>query len=141
MVVLLQIPMVLGRFAHAAPGWDWAFLSDVGEAFAPVGSLLTALSLLGVAFSLFTQGRAVRVANEQAAKALHYEIMRQGMDEPRLLRALGTIRAVRTTIRASGTAFTSTSTSRSGVRCSSWVKACAVGGGRRRHRHPPSPLD
>ncbi|MGP3915085.1 DUF6082 family protein [Nonomuraea sp. 10N515B] len=119
--LLLLTPGLLGRFAKAVPGWDWAFLSDVGEAFAPVGSLLTALSLFGVAFSLFMQGRAVRIANEQVAKALHYEIMRKTMDEPRLIRAVGDDwRGPRDDLYIRQ-AIWSTCTSRTGVRCSSWV--------------------
>ncbi|WP_433510934.1 DUF6082 family protein [Nonomuraea sp. CA-143628] len=87
--MLVLSPVALGGLARLIPVSQWSLLSDVGQAYGPVATILTCLSLAGLAFSVFVQARTTHVANEQTTRMLHMELIRWAMDDPSLLQADG----------------------------------------------------
>ncbi|WP_433444542.1 DUF6082 family protein [Nonomuraea sp. CA-141351] len=88
-LVLLASPVFLRDFTMLVPANDWELLSNIGQAYGPAATILTALSLIGIAYSAIMQARSVRVASQQTWRMLHLEMIRLTLDDPALIQADG----------------------------------------------------
>ncbi|MEV0805338.1 DUF6082 family protein [Micromonospora sp. NPDC050200] len=73
------------------PGYDWPLLGNVGQTYGAASAILAALALIGVVTSLTLQAREAKAAREQALRALHTDLMKMAIDDPRLLECWGPI--------------------------------------------------
>ncbi|WP_345385218.1 DUF6082 family protein [Nonomuraea salmonea] len=87
--MLVLSPLALRGLAALVPGPEWTRLSEIGQAYGPATTLLTAVSLLGIAASVLMQARTARIAAEQTSRVLHMELIRWAIDDPSLTQALG----------------------------------------------------
>jgi hypothetical protein len=69
-------------------GLNWVRLGDIGQAYGAVATLLAALALVGVTAAFFVQARQTRISGEQAARLIHFELVRLALDNPDLLSAV-----------------------------------------------------
>jgi hypothetical protein len=65
-------------------GLNWVRLGDIGQAYGAVATLLAALALVGVTAAFFVQARQTRISAEQAARTIHFELVRLAIDNPDL---------------------------------------------------------
>ena len=69
-------------------GWPWDRLADVGDAYGGASALLSAVALCGVGASLVYQQRQLRQEMVMIRRQQHFEVVRLGIDDIDLLRAL-----------------------------------------------------
>ncbi|MFE7777941.1 DUF6082 family protein [Streptomyces sp. NPDC057445] len=74
-------PYVLMRIAPPM-GDDWNRLSDIGQTYAAVAAILSALAVAGVGVSLLIQSRQARVEQWQAVRGFQKELLVMAMDNP-----------------------------------------------------------
>lgn len=73
------------------PSAGWARLSSIGQTYGAASAVLSALALVGVAFSLVLQQRESRSSREHALRALHIELLRMSLDNDAYLECWGQI--------------------------------------------------
>jgi hypothetical protein len=66
-------------------------LSDVGQSYGPVATILSGAALIGIVATLILQSKQTRLIAEQAVRQTHLEIMREAWADPELLQALEVI--------------------------------------------------
>ncbi|MCL8014497.1 DUF6082 family protein [Streptomyces sp. AS02] len=79
---LLSTPLLLR--AVAPERTDWSELSDISQTYGSVSVGVSALALAGVVASLIYQARQTRVAQEEAARAAHRELVLFSLGDPAL---------------------------------------------------------
>lgn len=62
----------------------WAKLSSIGQSFSGVSAILTAAALGAIAYSSRLQARELRVAQLQALRQMHFELLRLPLEDRRL---------------------------------------------------------
>lgn len=68
--------------------YNWATLSNVGQSYGLIGTVLSGAALLGVLVTVSLQRRQTRLSGEQAARQLHFDMMQQAWQDPALLEAI-----------------------------------------------------
>jgi hypothetical protein len=71
----------------AADRWwrlDWKRLADIGQAYGTASAFFGALAVAGVAAGLVYQSRQLRLAQVQAVRSTHRELLSRAMDDPAL---------------------------------------------------------
>ena len=81
LALVIFSPVALQRIARIH-GINWKYLSNVGQTYGAVSAFLTAVALGGVVISLLYQARSVRIAQEQAARTFHYDLLKMEMGDP-----------------------------------------------------------
>jgi len=88
--LLLVVALVLGLpllMVHIS-GVPWDHLADVGDAYGGASALLSAVALCGVGASLIYQQRQLRQEMVMIRRQQHFELIRLGIDDVDLLRAV-----------------------------------------------------
>ncbi|MFE2044681.1 DUF6082 family protein [Streptomyces sp. NPDC059477] len=80
LAALLGTPFVLRVVAPERT--DWSELSDISQTYGVVSVGASALALAGVAVSLVYQARQTRVAQEEAVRAAHRELVLFSLSDP-----------------------------------------------------------
>ncbi|WP_425473542.1 DUF6082 family protein [Streptomyces tailanensis] len=83
LAALLGTPFFLR--AVAPERTDWSELSDVSQTYGSVSILVSTLALAGVVVSLIYQARQTRVAQEEAARVGHRDLVLFSLHDPVLL--------------------------------------------------------
>ncbi|MFE6283011.1 DUF6082 family protein [Streptomyces sp. NPDC057877] len=83
MAALLSTPFLLRALAPERT--DWSELSDISQTYGAVSVVVSTLALAGVVASLAYQARQTRVAQEEAARAAHRELVMYSLNDPSLL--------------------------------------------------------
>jgi hypothetical protein len=78
--LVLLSPVFLEQLVELTAA-DWSRLSEVGQTYGAVSALLAAVAVGGVAASLLLQARQTRIAELQAHRQLHLELMRMELDD------------------------------------------------------------
>ena len=89
-VIALVATMVLSPFLTTALArfeLEWPLLSNVGESYGAVATVLSGAALIGVVAAAILQARQTRISAEQAVRQMHLEIQREAWKDPNLLRA------------------------------------------------------
>ncbi|UBU09983.1 DUF6082 family protein [Nonomuraea gerenzanensis] len=89
-IALLVSPIALRGIAELAPASQWALLGEVGEAYGPVATLVSAAALLAVAMSVIMQVRTTRISAFHNLRTRQFEVARTYFDHPALIQAEGT---------------------------------------------------
>jgi hypothetical protein len=63
---------------------NWSILSDVGQTYGFAAALLSGLAFLGIAISIFYQGRQITVSQLQATRTLQLELLKLAYEHPDL---------------------------------------------------------
>jgi hypothetical protein len=63
---------------------DWDELSKVSQAYGALSVLFSAAALLGVVASLAHQSRQIKIANEEAQRASHRQLLLASLEDPDL---------------------------------------------------------
>jgi Family of unknown function (DUF6082) len=63
---------------------NWGILSDVGQTYGFAAALLSGLAFLGIAISIFYQGRQITVSQLQATRMLQLELLKLAYEHPDL---------------------------------------------------------
>jgi hypothetical protein len=69
-------------------GLSWHDMADIGDAYGGASALLSAVALCGVGASLFYQQRQLRQEMVMIRQQQHFELIRLGIDDVSLLRAV-----------------------------------------------------
>jgi hypothetical protein len=77
--IVLLSPIFLVQLAGLTTA-DWSRLSEIGQTYGAVSALLAAVAVGGVAVSLLFQARQTRIAELQAHRQYHMELMRMELD-------------------------------------------------------------
>ncbi|MCW2904825.1 MAG: hypothetical protein JWO67_7090 [Streptosporangiaceae bacterium] len=80
-------PLALDSFGGSAT--SWARRGTIGETYGAAAALLSVLALAGIAASLVLQAREMMVSREQAARAVHTDLLKMAMDDPAYLECWG----------------------------------------------------
>ncbi|MER6505919.1 DUF6082 family protein [Nonomuraea sp. NPDC001636] len=83
--MLILSPIALRTLSSVMPPAEWTLLSEIGQAYGPVATLLAALSLAGIAYSALLQARSVRVMTDQNWRLVQFELIRTGLEKPALV--------------------------------------------------------
>lgn len=86
---LIVSPVALRALATVVPRSEWTVLSDIGQAYGPAAMLLTALSLIAVAYTALLQLRGTRIMSQETWRTQHFELLRIAMDSPALAQVAG----------------------------------------------------
>ncbi|WP_326730071.1 DUF6082 family protein [Streptomyces phaeochromogenes] len=97
----LAAPLLLQAAAPA--GTNWGRLSDISQTYA---ATLSAAALLGVALSLAHQSRQTAIANEEAQRASHRQLVVMSLSDPDLLVCWEPIPNAETALEAKRIGFT-----------------------------------
>jgi hypothetical protein len=89
LTALIMSPVALRALATVVPRSEWTVLSEIGQAYGPAAMLLTAFSLMAVAYTALLQLRSTRAMSQQTWRLLNFELIRLAMDEPALIQADG----------------------------------------------------
>ncbi|TDC76188.1 DUF6082 family protein [Actinomadura sp. 7K507] len=81
-------PVLLYQLGEAG-GVDWNKIGAIGDAYGAAATLVTAMSLLGIAVSLLLGVKDSRTNRAQAIRTFHFELIRTQLDDPDLLWANG----------------------------------------------------
>ncbi len=81
-LAIVMTPFLLQGAASA--GWDWDKLSKISQAYGALSVLFSAAALLGVATSLVHQSHQTEIANEEAQRASHRQLLLTSIDDPEL---------------------------------------------------------
>jgi hypothetical protein len=87
LALVIASPIILKQVAKIS-GMNWTLLSNIGQTYGAVSALLSALALGGVVISTLYQVRDVGTAREQAARAVHFELLKMEMDDPEYMEVL-----------------------------------------------------
>ncbi|MBC6466281.1 hypothetical protein HKK74_12320 [Actinomadura alba] len=80
-------PLALDSFGGSATAWTRR--GNIGATYGAAAALLSVLALAGVAVSLVLQARETMVNREQAARAVHTDLLKMAMDDPAYLECWG----------------------------------------------------
>lgn len=69
-------------------GVKWGELSNVGQTYGAMSTLLAALALVGVAASIHLQGREARYARMEVDRTRHFELTKLALDNPLFLQVV-----------------------------------------------------
>ncbi|MEU8610347.1 DUF6082 family protein [Actinoplanes sp. NPDC048791] len=83
-VLVLFFPLLIVHLS----GLPWDRLADVGDAYGGASALLSAVALCGVGASLVYQQRQLRQEMVMIRRQQHFELVRLGIDDIELLRAV-----------------------------------------------------
>jgi hypothetical protein len=86
-LLIVLTPFAFGLLGRT--GANWPALSNIGQAYGGISALVSAVALAGVALSLATQNRQVRVAEEYAHREQHRTLLKMAMDDPDLMACFG----------------------------------------------------
>ncbi|MEU0597437.1 DUF6082 family protein [Streptomyces sp. NPDC006393] len=81
LAVVALSPYLLQRLAPPMGG-DWNDLSDIGQTYAAVAAILSALAVAGVAVSLVIQSRQARVEQWQTVRGFQKDLLLMALDNP-----------------------------------------------------------
>jgi hypothetical protein len=76
-------------FEQAEGGFDWAALSEIGQAFGAVSALISAVALVGIAASLRLQRQQTKVAQFQLVSGMRTDLINLALEDPRYLAPWG----------------------------------------------------
>ncbi|WP_408995451.1 DUF6082 family protein [Streptomyces caniscabiei] len=82
-VVIALTPWVLQAAAPASK--DWQRLSDISQTYGALSVLFSAAALVGVAASLAHQARQTQIANDEAQRASHRELVLAAINDADLV--------------------------------------------------------
>lgn len=85
-ILILLSPFVSYYLAGYAV--DWATLSNVGQSYGVVATILSGAALIGVVTTVGLQRKQTRIIAEQALRQAHVELMREAWTDLTLLQAL-----------------------------------------------------
>jgi Family of unknown function (DUF6082) len=85
-LVVLGFPLVMLHLSGSRLPWDR--MADIGDAYGGASSLLSAAALCGVGASLVYQQRQIRQEAMMIERQQHFELIKLGLEDPHLLRAL-----------------------------------------------------
>lgn len=88
LVVLIALVLGFPLLIVYLSGWPWDRLADVGDAYGGASALLSAVALCGVGASLVYQQRQLRQEMVMIRRQQHFELVRLGIDDIDLLRAV-----------------------------------------------------
>jgi hypothetical protein len=69
--------------------FDWARLANIGQAYGSVSVVISALALLGIAFSLVAQNHQAAIAKEYSHREQQSALLKMAIDDPALLACWG----------------------------------------------------
>ncbi|WP_159038771.1 DUF6082 family protein [Streptomyces sp. NRRL B-1140] len=81
-LAIAMTPLLLQLAASGEKDWDE--LSKVSQAYGALSVLFSAAALLGVVASLVHQSRQIKVANEEAQRASHRQLLLASVEDPEL---------------------------------------------------------
>ncbi|MFD5890623.1 DUF6082 family protein [Streptomyces sp. NPDC060334] len=82
LAAIASTPLLL---EHAIPdGKDWNRLSDVSQTYGAASVFFSAAALLGVVASIAYQGRQTSIANQEAQRASHRQLLLVALEHPEL---------------------------------------------------------
>ncbi|MBC2904135.1 DUF6082 family protein [Streptomyces cupreus] len=82
-LVIALTPLVLQAVAPASK--DWERLSDISQTYGALSVLFSAAALVGVAASLAYQARQTEIANDEAQRASHRELVLAAINDADLV--------------------------------------------------------
>lgn len=82
-IVIALTPLVLQAAAPASR--DWGRLSDISQTYGALSVLFSAAALVGVATSLAHQARQTEIANDEAQRASHRELVLTAINDADLV--------------------------------------------------------
>lgn len=82
-VVIALTPLLLQAVAPASK--DWAQLSDISQTYGAISVLFSAAALVGVVASLAYQARQTEIANDEAQRASHRELVLAAINDAHLM--------------------------------------------------------
>lgn len=82
LIAILSTPLLLERAAPA--GKDWNRLSDVSQTYGAASVFFSAAALLGVVASIAYQARQTSIANQEAQRASHRQLLLVALEHPEL---------------------------------------------------------
>jgi Family of unknown function (DUF6082) len=86
-LLVLASPFAVRWIANG--GGNWSLLSNVGQTYGFAAALLSGLAFLGIAISIFYQGRQITVSQLQATRTLQLELLKLAYEHPDLQEAWG----------------------------------------------------
>jgi hypothetical protein len=84
--VIVASPLL--TYGLSSYGFNWTVLSNVGQSYGPIATILSGVALIGVVATVNLQSRQTRVLAEQAIRQMQLELMREAWRDPDLLSAL-----------------------------------------------------
>lgn len=87
LVLVLASPLALS--ALDTGDRDWRRLSEIGQTYGAVSTLISILTLGGITVSLLLQSRSARLDHEQVPRTIHMELMKMALEDPELLACWG----------------------------------------------------
>ena len=85
--LVLASPFAVGWISGSRE--NWSTLSDVGQTYGFAAALLSGLAFLGIAISIFYQGRQITVSQLQATRTLQLELLKLAYEQPDLRESWG----------------------------------------------------
>jgi hypothetical protein len=82
-LAMLITPWALGQVASTQQ--DWSQLSDISQTYGALSVPLSAIALSGVAASLIYQVRQTNIANQEAQRSSHRQMLMYALEHPEFL--------------------------------------------------------
>ncbi|MEU6578021.1 DUF6082 family protein [Streptomyces sp. NPDC046805] len=82
-IAIFLTPLVLEQVAPTQK--DWGRLSSVSQTYGALSAPFSAIALLGVAASLAYQARQTKIANQEAQRSSHRQLLMYAVDRPEFL--------------------------------------------------------
>ncbi len=73
-------PLAIG-WLSLVPSVDWTRLSEIGQTYAFISGLISALALFAVAGSIRVQARQTRIQQLQTVRAMQFDLVKMGFEE------------------------------------------------------------
>ena len=83
LLLLLGSPIIL-VVVDSILRLQWGRLTEIGQSYTGVAALLSAVALVGVAYSIRLQTQQVEVARSQAVRELQFNLLRMAMEDSSL---------------------------------------------------------
>ena len=84
-VLILGSPYAMLEISHLFDSEEWQLISDVGQSYTGIGTVLSAVALLAVARSIRLQAKQLETDRIQAIYETQRELMTLALDRPSLL--------------------------------------------------------
>ncbi|MFJ7042326.1 DUF6082 family protein [Streptomyces sp. NPDC101112] len=81
-LAIAMTPLLLQGVSSA--GWNWDELSKISQAYGALSVLFSAAALVGVVLSLVHQSHQTEIANEEAQRASHRQLILTSLDDEEL---------------------------------------------------------
>jgi hypothetical protein len=88
LIIVSASPIALRSLSNL-PGFDWAKLGNVGQAYGAISALLVVLGLTGVAVTMLLQIRESRHGRVQVARNRQHDLVKMAMSDPIYMSVVG----------------------------------------------------